>query len=119
MNSPDESEDNTKWDSFETYKGEPLKELPIWLDRFAKATLVSTGLMIVFAVCGGFLWIVVYRYGGGFGAGSRSFALIEQPWMAWARFIGGGLIGVLFTLRWWLRLNNSKANMATPRKPPD
>jgi hypothetical protein len=61
------------------------------------------GLGLVFSICGGILWIIPYRYGGGFGATGRQLALHEEPWMAWARFIGGGIIGIAFVFRWWWR----------------
>ena len=92
-----------KWESFETYKGPPKSELPAWLDWLSKVFFSILGLCIVFCLCGGLLWILPYRYGGAFGPVTREIAMEEEPWMPWARFIGGGVIGIAIVIRWWKR----------------
>jgi len=97
MNSPDKDKQDPQWDSFETYKGPPLKELPDWVSSLLRTLFTALGLAFVFVISGGFLWLVVYRYAG------NSFALNEQSWMSWSRFLAGGMIGVFFAIKWWRR----------------
>ena len=88
-------EDDDKWATFETYKGPPEPKYPVWFERLSKFFIYTVGLMIVFGFCGALLFLLPYRLGR---MGSK-FALMEEPWMAWSRFIVGGIIGVFFAVR--------------------
>jgi H+/Cl- antiporter ClcA len=95
--------DDEKWRHFETYKGPPEPEWPGWLHWACKGFLTAVALGLVFAACGALLWILPYRIGRSW------FALNEEAWMSWARFIGGGIIGIALVIRWWLRSARSPA----------
>jgi hypothetical protein len=110
------NQDDDKWDSFETYKGPPEPEWPSWLDWACKVFFAMVGLGLVFLICGGLLWILPYRFGGSFGGIGRRFAMIEEPWMAWARFILGGVIGVAFVIRWWRRATKTRSTRRRIRR---
>lgn len=105
-------EDDDKWAKFETYKGPPEPKFPKSFDYFAKFFIYLVGLAIVFGFSGAFLLIIAYRLG----PLGRKFALIEEPWMAWTRFIVGGIIGVYLVIRWWKRPIFGCGDQATSRR---
>lgn len=92
--------DKDKWNSFETYKGPPERELPGWVDRLCKVFFGIVGLGLAFGVGGALLWLLAYR----FGTASTQFALAEESWISWARFVIGGIAGVVVAICWWRRL---------------
>jgi hypothetical protein len=91
--------DDDKWESFETYKGPPEREWPVWLDRICKVFFSFVALGLVFSICGGLLWIAPYGERGLGGFVGRWLAANEEPWMAWSRFIIGGVIGNAIVIR--------------------
>lgn len=110
MSPPNNDEKQPNWESLEVYEGAPLKELRPWQAKALSVFFGLVGLAIVFSCCGAALWFVLYRYGGLLSSSRLEFALNEEPWMAWTRFIVGGSVGVLFTLRWWCRIRQNEKN---------
>lgn len=94
---PKSKESDERWDSFEIYKGQPLKKLPSWLDRVLIVFFGLLALSIVFLVTGFLFTLAIYRI-----LPAHS-AVTEDSWMPWARFLFGGFAGVILTLKWWFR----------------
>ena len=89
MNSEDP--DSDPWDSFETYKG-PDSELPLWLERALNLFMPVVCLAVVFGVCGTIVWFLPYLVKSG------NFMMNEEAWMSWARFLFGGIVGVIVVI---------------------
>ncbi len=91
------SDDPDKWENFETYKGEPLVELPPWLQRIATGFLATVVLSLIFAASGAAAFYLPYMSR----AVGRALLHADTAWFAWGRFLIGGLLGVGFAIHYW------------------
>jgi hypothetical protein len=95
--------DEERWKEFRIFRdiqGPPRPELPVWLDRLCKIFFGILAFGMVFLICGGLLWVLPYL---GTKWISRRFLWWEESWVAWGRFILGGIIGVGYAFRRLMR----------------